>query len=251
MLTVDDLDHFSDSKLAHLFETPDRQQDPDQVARLARIVACLKFCSDIPDAQLLAGGANAARTLLRQALRSQRRGQLDRESLAQSLETVLAVLGTAARHAGESDAALESRTAIESEIQQAAARHDADDSIDPDLLAPLAAGAFELLPTSELDELPEALRGFGRSGVIDLDLAVDVGGATEMLRLHLALECSAWRWQAVGGSCFSRNGQPAVFLEPDDALATSVLAGLALRNGRHVVDWYEALPASVCEAQRD
>ncbi|MCB1897275.1 MAG: hypothetical protein H6945_09770 [Zoogloeaceae bacterium] len=251
MLTVDDLDHFSDARLAHLFATPGSQQDPDQLARLARIVACLKFCSHLPDAQLLPGGGHAAQTLLRQALRSQRRGQLDGDGLAQSLETVLALLGAAARHAGESDAALEARNAIEAEVQKHAARHDADDSVDPQLLAALATGAFEILPTSELDELPEALRGFGRSGVIDLDLAVDIDGVTEMLRLHLALECSAWRWQAVGGSCYSRNGEPAVFLEPDEPLATSVLAGLALRNGRHIVDWYEALPASVCEAQSD
>ena len=96
MLTVDDLDHFSDARLAHLFATPGSQQDPDQLARLARIVACLKFCSHLPDAQLLPGGGHAAQTLLRQALRSQRRGQLDGDGLAQSLETVLALLGAAA-----------------------------------------------------------------------------------------------------------------------------------------------------------
>ncbi|MCB1910081.1 MAG: hypothetical protein KDH15_22180 [Rhodocyclaceae bacterium] len=249
MLTVDDLDHFSDSKLAHLFQASNRPQDPDHAARLARIVACLKFCGSIPDGQLLPGGANAARTLLRQALRSQRRGQLDREALAQTLETVLAVLGTAARHAGESDHAVESRNAVEAEIQQAASRLEPGDSADPQLLTALASGAFEILPTSELDELRDALRSFGRTGVIDVDLAVDIDGTTEMLRLHLALECSVWRWQLRGGSCFSRDGNPAVFLEPDDALSTAVLAGLALRNGRHIVDWYEALPASVCEAQ--
>jgi len=249
MLTFDDLDHFSDSKLTHLFEAPNGAQDPDNVARLARILACLKFCGDIPDAQLVPGGASAARTLLRQSLRRQRRGQLEREALAETLETVLALMGTASRHAGESDDALEARNAVEAEIQQSAARHDLQDSVDPQLLLAIASGAFEILPTSELEELPEALRGFGRTGTIDLDLAADIDGTTEMVRLHLALECSVWRWQAHGGSCFSRNGRPAVFLEPDDALSTSVLAGLALRNGRHIVDWYESLPASVCEAQ--
>jgi hypothetical protein len=73
-----------------------------------------------------------------------------------------------------------------------------------------------------------------------VDLALDMEGPSHVVRVRLLLEGGVWRWTALEGCCMSRNGEPAFFLPPDDAVVHSLLAGLALRNGRTALAWAEA-----------
>lgn len=237
MLTLDDLEHFADSSMAHLFEAPSGRQDAERVARLARIVACLNTCRDVPTAELAEGALVKARFALRGALRQQSRGhRADPAALLAAVETALAALG----EPGDLAAGPAERLELETEIQAAAARRADEDSLDPELLASLARGEFQILPSSELEALAEVVGSFGTTGQVDIDLSIDQPGPSHFVRVRMVLEGGLWRWTAREGCCMSKNGQPAFFLPPDDALVQSLLTGLALRNGRTALAWAEA-----------
>lgn len=238
MLTLDDLDHFGEARHAPLFPARSADADTDTAARLARILACLNFCREIPDDQLLAGGAGAARAHLRQAARAWRRKRIDGDEFARALDAVGALLGVGLRHADESEQALALRSALEAAIEQAA-DDDTKASADAELLACLARGDFDLMPSSELDALPST--SFNRAVEVDVDFVAQTPHGSEFVRVHLRLECGLWRWSANPGCCMSRNGAAAVFLDPDDGLVAALIAGLALRNGRPARDWADAL----------
>jgi hypothetical protein len=237
MLTLDDLEHFNDSSMAHLFAPSAGRQDADTVARLARILACLNACRDIPTEELAEGALAQARFRLRTALRQQRRGQRpDPAVLLGAMEAALAAIGAPqAEELGPAE-----RLQVEAEIQAVAARLADADSADPDLLRTLALGEFQILPSSELADLAEVVSKFGASARVDVDLAIDRVGPAHFVRVRLLLEGGLWRWTAQDGCCMSRNGEPAFFLPPDDAVVQALLAGLALRNGRTALAWAEA-----------
>src|SRR5574337_1161589 len=231
MLTLDDLEHFADPSLAHLFAPPAGRADADRVARLARIVACLNACRDVPTEALAEGAQAQARFHLRSALRRQRRNRrADPAALLQAM-------GEA-----EEDAAQASpeRLDVEAEVQAAAGKLADADSQDPELLASLARGEFQLLPSSDLSPLAEVAGAFGAAAQVDVDLSIDQPGPAHFARVRLVLEGGLWRWTARDGCCMSRNGMPAFFLPPDDPVVQALLAGLALRNGRTALAWAEA-----------
>lgn len=239
MLTLDDLEHFSDASMAHLFAPSVGRTDADTVARLARILACLNACRDVPTEELAEGALAQARFRLKAALRQQRRSpRTDPAALLAAAEVALTALGaTSAEDGGPAPA---ERLAVEAEIQASAAKLADADSADPDLLASLGRGEFQLLASSELAALAEVVGSFGGSAQVDLDLAIDQVGPAHFVRVRLALEGGLWRWTARDGCCMSRNGQPAFFLPPDDPVVQALLAGLALRNGRTALTWAEA-----------
>lgn len=238
MLTLDDLEHFADASMAHLFAPPAGRADADRVARLARIVACLNACRDLPTEELVEGAMAQARFHLRGALRRQRRSHRpDPTALLEAVEDALTALGEA-----EEDAALASpeRLEVEAEIQAAAGKLADVESQDPELLASLGHGEFQILPSSDLSPLAEVVGKFGASAQVDVDLTIDRPGPAHFARVRLVLEGGLWRWTAKEGCCMSRNGMPAFFLPPDDAVVQALLAGLALRNGRTALAWAEA-----------
>jgi len=237
MLTLDDLEHFADGSMSHLFAPAAGRPDVEKVARLARIVACLNACRDVPTEELAEGALVAARFRLRTALRQQHRGHRpDPAALLAAVEAALADIG---EPQDEDDGPAE-RLEVEAEIQSTAAKLADMESLDPDLLAALARGEFQILPSSELASLAEVVGKFGATTQVDVDLAIDRPGPAHFARVRLALEGGLWRWTAREGCCMSRNGQPAFFLPPEDAVVQSLLAGLALRNGRTALAWVEA-----------
>jgi len=241
MLTLDDLDHFDDRSMVPHPAPPTRPTDAETLTRLARIVACLNFCRDIPNEELVEGGLHAARRVLRSALRSeQRRRRLHQDELMSAFEGALLVLGeNSARH-GEPVHAAPERHAVEAEIQTAAAKLAGTDTVDPELMDSLARGEFEILPSSDFAALTQTIGRFTAPTSVDVDLAVDAAGSAYLVRVHLIVESGFWRWTALGGCCMSRNGDPAVFMSPDDGVVQALLSGLALRSGRAIVAWAEA-----------
>ena len=241
MLTFDDLDHFSNPSMAHLFAPATRQPDVDTLARLTRIVACLGFCRDAANDELAEGGLIAARRALKSVLRGQQRNRrLHPDELARVLEGLLLALGDRTMRRGESPQAADERYAVEAEIQNAADGLISEETADLELLGALARGEFEMLPSSQLAELAGTLGRFSGAATVDIDLAVDDAGPEQLVRVHLVIESGFWRWTAREGCCMSRNGDAAVLLPPDDGVVRALLAGLALRNGRAVVAWAEA-----------
>ena len=93
---------------------------------------------------------------------------------------------------------------------------------------------------ADLSPLAEVVGSFGASAQVDVDLSIDQPGPAHFARVRLVLEGGLWRWTAKEGCCMSRNGTPAFFLPPDDAVVQALLAGLALRNGRTALAWAEA-----------
>ncbi|HJV25593.1 MAG TPA: hypothetical protein VJ673_07890 [Aromatoleum sp.] len=244
MLTLDDLDHFSSPAMAHLFAPATRQPDADTLARLTRIVACLGFCRDVASDELAEGGLLVARRALRSALRGQQRGRrMPADELKKVLEGLLLAVGDQPWRAGEAPDAAEERHAVEAEIQNAADSLITEDSVDLALLGALARGEFEILPSSNLMALVETLGRFSGAAAIDVDLAIDDAGPVQLVRVHLLVESGFWRWTAKEGSCMSRNGDAAVFLPPDDAVVKALLTGLALRSGRAITFWADAVGA--------
>lgn len=239
MLTLDDLEHFSDGRMAHLFAPAVNQPDADKLARLARIIACLNTCRDVGTEELAEGGLAKARFHLRSALRKQRRGHRpDPAALAESVEAALLALGLALPDGARPGTA--ERHEIESEIQAAAGKWTFEDALDPELMGSLARGEFEILPTSNLGGLAEMAGKFGGTCQIDVDLSLDMEGPSHVVRVRLIVEPGLWRWTAQEGCCMSRNGAPAFFLPPEDAVVQALLAGLSLRSGRPALAWAEA-----------
>src|SRR5574337_532733 len=154
MLTLDDLEHFSDPRMAHLFEPTAGRADADRVARLGRIVACLNACRDVPTDELAESGLAKARFHLKTILRNQRRGHRpDPQALLEAVESALAALGLPG---SDSEAPAETeRLEVEAEIHAAAAKLATTDSLEPALLGSLARGEFQLQPSSELRPLAE------------------------------------------------------------------------------------------------
>lgn len=242
MLTLDDLDHFNNTGMAHLFASANRRVNTDSTARVARILACLNFCRDIPDTELVVGGMQAARRAIRAAVRrQQRQRRLDPSELLAALASVQAALGDHRSTEDEPPAAGPERHAVEAEIQDSALKLAGHETADGRLLTALITGEFEILPASNLAPLSAVIGKFSGTASIDLELAVDGEGATQMLCLHLVVAAGFWRWSAQEGCCMSRNGAPAVALAPDDAVVQAVLAGLALRSGRTIAGWLEAI----------
>lgn len=244
MLTLDDLDHFNEQRMAHLFAPPS-QRDADSAARRARILACLKACHNIPDRELIEGGLHTARRALKSVLRSQqRRHRVEADELEATLHGARRALGEPAERPGEPADAAAERYAVEAEIQAAAVKSsDSDmDSCDAELMDALADGEFELCPSSNLAALSESAGKFGSAAkiTVDVDLAVDSQAPAQLVRVHLVIETGFWRWVAQDGCCMSRNGDPAVFLPPGDGVVHALLCGLALRGGRTVAAWAEA-----------
>lgn len=239
MLTLDDLEHFADASLAHLFAPPAGRADADRVARLARIVACLNACRDVPTEELVDGALSQARFHLRSALRRQQRSRRpDAAALLAAVEDALTAMGEAEE---DGAAAAPERLEVEAEIEAAAARLADAESADPELLASLAQGEFRMLPSSDLAPLADMVGKFGAaSAQVDVDLTLDQPGQAHFARVRLMLEGGLWRWTAQDGCCMSRNGMPAFFLPPDDPVVQALLAGLALRNGRTALAWAEA-----------
>lgn len=238
MLTLDDLEHFADASMAHLFAPPAGRVDADRVARLARIVACLNACRDVPTEELVEGALAQARFQLRGALRRQRRGHRpDPAALLQAVKDALAAMGEAEEDAAQGSS---ERLEVEGEIQATAHKLADAGSQDPELLASLARGDFQILSSSDLSPLAEVVGSFGGAAQVDVDLSIDQPGPAHFARVRLLLEGGLWRWTARDGCCMSRNGLPAFFLPPDDAVVQALLAGLALRNGRTALAWAEA-----------
>lgn len=242
MLTLDDLEHFSDRSMAHLFAPPGDRPDADKLARLARIIACLNTCRAVDTHELVEDGLIRARFLLKTALRQQQRGSRpDPAALLLAMEAALAALGQG-NLATDGPGAVP-RMEVEAEIQTVAARHADEPATDGDLLGSLARGEFDLRPTSNLAALEDVAGRSGVSAQVDVDLAIDTEGPSDLVRVRLLLEGGLWRWTALEGCCMSRNGQQAFFLPPEDPVVQSLLAGLALRGGRTVLSWVEALEA--------
>lgn len=242
MLTLDDLDHFNEQRLTHLFAPPS-QRDADSAARRARILACLKACQNIPDRELIEGGLHTARRALKSVLRSQqRRRRIEVDELEASLHGARVALGEPAERPGEPADAAAERYAVEAEIQAAAVKLSDMGSRDAELMDTLARGEFELCPSSNLAALSQAAGKFGGAATIavDVDLAVDGKTPTQLARVHLIVETGFWRWTAQDGCCMSRNGDPAVFLPSGDGVVHALLSGLALRGGRSIAAWAEA-----------
>jgi predicted secreted protein len=241
MLTLDDLDHFDDRSTTPQTAPTIQPNDAQTLMRLARIVACLNFCRDIPNEELAEGGLHAARRVLRSALRSeQRRHRLPQDELMASFEGALLELGDKTARRGEPVHAAAERHAVEAEIQTAAAKLAGKDTVDPDLMESLAAGEFEILPSSDFAPLTRTMGKFAAPISVDVDLAVDGAGPAQVVRVRLLVESGFWRWTAQDGCCMSRNGDPAVFMSPDDGVVQALLAGLSLRSGRAIVAWAEA-----------
>lgn len=242
MLTLDDLEHFNDRSLARLFAPGSQKADANALARLARIVACLKFCRDVPDEELTEGGLLVARRALKSVLRSQqRKRRLDPGELMEVLVGALVALGERTEHDSEPAGAAHERHAVEAEIEAVAGKLADTETCDMGLMNSLTRGEFEILPTSNLATLTEGSGKFAGAVRIDVDLAVDSDAAAHMVRVHLVVERGIWRWVAQEGCCMSRNGEPAVFLPPDDGVVQAILSGLALRSGRSIVAWAEAI----------
>lgn len=240
MLTLDDLDHFNNPGFAQLFAPSRRDGDAETVARRARILACLNFCRDIPDADLAGGGLHAARRVIKSVLRSlQRKHWSDADELTDALASVQRALGERVSHGREPIAAQPERHAIEAEIQSAASKLAAIETSDPLLLESLASGDFEILPGSDLASLTAVIGKFGGTAEIDLDLLVDSDTTTQRVRIHLAIETGFWSWAAQGGGWLSRDGAVEVVLSPDDGVVQALLCGLALRSGRTIAAWAE------------
>jgi hypothetical protein len=239
MLTLDDLEHFSDPSMAHLFAPSAGRTDADRVARLARIVACLNACRDVPTEELVEGALAQASFRLRTALRLHRRSRRpDPAALLAAVEAALVAVGQPGEQ--EEGPAEAERLEGEAEIQAVAAKCEAVDSLDPELLGALARGEFQILPSSDLAPLAEVVGKFGAKAQVDVDLALDRPGPTDFARVRLMVEGGLWRWAAQDGCCMSKNGQPAFFLPPADPVVQALLAGLALRNGRTALAWAEA-----------
>jgi hypothetical protein len=239
MLTLDDLEHFADPSMAHLFAPSTGRVDADKVARLARIVACLNACRDVPTEELTEGGLALARFRLRTVARQQRRNHRpDPAVLLAAVEEVLAAIGQVIED--DDGPAQSERMEVEAEIQTAAAKLSDEDSQDPELLDSLVRGEFRILPSSNLAPLAELVSKFGGDSQVDVDLAIDRVGPAHFVRVRLVVEGGLWRWTAKEGCCMSRNGEAAFFLRPDDPVVQSLLAGLALRNGRTALAWAEA-----------
>lgn len=242
MLTLDDLEHFSDRSMAHLFAPAGGQPDADKLARLARIMACLNACRDM-DTEALAEGAQVkARFHLLTALRKQRRSRrADPAALMEAVAAALEALGQDLPQ--EQGPGVAERLEVEAEIQAAAGKWTYEDALDPELMGSLARGEFEILPSSNLEALAETAGKFGGSAQVDVDLALDMEGASHLVRVRLLVEAGLWRWSAQEGCCMSRNGAPAFFLPPQDAVVQALLAGLSLRSGRPALAWAEAVGA--------
>jgi len=242
MLTLDDLDHFNDCSMAPLSARPPQRADAETLTRLARIVACLNFCRDIPNEELVEGGLHAARRTLKSVLRSeQRKRRLHPDELMGAFEGALLVLGEQVGRRTEPAHAASERHAVEAEIQTAAGKLVGEDTLDPQLMDSLARGEFEILPSSTVAPLTETIGKFAAAATIDVDLAVDSAGPAHVVRVHLVVESGLWRWAAQHGCCMSRNGDPAAFMSPDDGVVQALLSGLALRNGRAILAWAEAV----------
>ncbi len=242
MLTLDDLDHFSDASLAHLFAPATRQADADALARLTRIVACLNFCRDVADEELGEGGLHAARRALRSVLRCQQRKlRLSPAELMGAVKDSLQALGVEVERRDEASDVSSERHAVEGEIQTAADKLADEDTLDPQLMGALARGEFEILPSSDLLPLAATVGSLGGTVTIDLDVAVDQDeGPAIGVRLHMVVESGFWRWAGKDGCWISRNEAPPLALAADDPVVRAVLAGLGLRNGRAILAWAEA-----------
>lgn len=246
MLTLDDLDHFSDARLAHLFAPATRQADADTLARLTRIVACLNFCRDVADEELSEGGLHAARRALKSVARSQQRKlRLSPAELMGAVEDSLQALGVQVERRDEAPDVGAERHAVEGEIQTAADKLMDEDTLDPQFMGALARGEFEILPSSDLLPLAETVGSFAGTVTIDLDVAVDQDeGPAIGVRVHMVVESGFWRWTGRDGCWIGRDEAPPVALAPDDPVVRAVLAGLGLRNGRAILAWAEAACAA-------
>jgi hypothetical protein len=242
MLTLDDLDHFSDAGFAHLFAPPTRRTDVDALARLERILACLNFCNGTPTEELVEGGVARARFHVRNTLRRLRRNpRLDREEAIASLVSALAAFGEVGMDADLADDVLDERMAMECEIESAAAPLDEEGAGDPGMLASLARGEFQILPSSDFSPLSAGAGRYGEKVRIDVDLSLDMEtGAAHFARVLLVLESGFWRWTAGDGCCMSRNGDTALRLSPDDAVVQALLAGLTRNSCRSALAYAEA-----------
>ncbi len=242
MLTFDDLDHFDDRSAAQLFAPATQRVDADMLARRARILACLKFCRNISDRELVEGGLHTARRVLKSVRRSQqRKRRLDANELTAALEGMQLALGELQGAPAEPTDIAPERHAVEAEIQATAVKLMGTETCDADLMASLAQGEFEILPFSNSAPLTELIGRAAETVNIDVDLSVDGDAATEMVRVHLVVESGYWRWTAQEGCCMSRNGNPALFLLPDDGVVQAILSGLALRSGRAIAAWAKAV----------
>lgn len=242
MLTLDDLDHFSEPTMASLFAAPAQQLDVNAAMRRERILACLGFCRDVPNDELAERALQAARRQLRTILRNARRnGALDPFELSQAIEAVLHGLGEAITCPDEPSGAATLRHAVEAEIQLAARNYAPADTSFPQLLDILVQGEFEIGASSNIVPLGEAIRAFNATGEIDIHLATDADTVQTPVRVHLALRCGVWRWSAEEGCSIISGDQLPISVAPNDALVQTIMAGLALRGGRTICAWADAI----------
>lgn len=251
MLTYDDLDHFDDRSIAGLFADAALTESADARMRRERMLACLRFCRDVPSAELRDNGLGAARRLLRRAWRSQQRDRrLPPEVLAGTVENALHGLGELTRRPGESAEAASWRHAVEGAIEAAARDGAQAGTALPRLRDALARGEFELGADARLAPLEAALSKFGgASGVeIGIELTLDADGLPGRAYLDLVLACGLWRWSALAGCRIAFDGQETEALAADDGVVAILLAGLAVQNGRAITGWAKATGARQAEA---
>ena len=242
MLTLDDLDHFDDRSIASLFADASLQDDGNAARRRERMLACLRFCRDMPTPELADGGLGRAREGLRGLVRGLRRGRrLQTEDLAMLLEDALECLGEESRRPGQPAETVLLRHALEGAIEAAAQSACGTPTQHPMLLDALARGQFELSSASRLASLEDGGGRFGSPADVDVELLLD--GRTLPARVCLSLEIASrlWRWQATDAGAIAFNEGPAELVPGDDGVVRAVVTGLALQNGRTVVSWSRAL----------
>lgn len=248
MLTYDDLDHFDERTMAGLFDPAVAVQERAEAQRRReRILACLRFCRDIPSGQLSADGMQTARRLLRRALRRQHREPRPApDGMADFLAGALAALGDAMERPEESIETAALRHAVEREMEIAAQARASAGTVVPDVLEALARGDFEISADSDVAALEEASRRFNASAGVDIRLHLDGGGfpAGAETSIRLTIACGLWRWTAQPGCSIALGGGDPVALAQDDELLPVMLAGLAVQGGRAISLWAGAVRAA-------
>lgn len=243
MLTYDDLDHFDERTMSGLFGLPNPDDQANVHKRRERILACLRFCRDVTVEDLPEGGLHTARRLLRRALRSQQRDpRMRSEVIEEFLGDALQALGDASQPDAEPAEAAALRYSVEREIEANALLRAGNESVAPQVLETLARGDFRIGTGSRLAALDDALGKFNGSAVVELELVLDGGPACA--RARLAVACGLWRWAAQEGCSLALDGDETLPLPAGDALASVLLAGLAVQSGRAITLWARAVQAS-------
>lgn len=242
MLTYDDLDHFDERTMAGLFGLADAEAKANALKRRERILACLRFCRDIPEEELGEAGLLTARRLIKRALRT---GLRDCPQRAESLESLLAgallALGDPPLPAYEAAEVAALRHAVEREIEAAARARVDTDTDAPFLLEILRRGDFAIGPASDLASLDEAIGKFGGNAEVDLELILDGDDHPAGVHVRLGVACGFWRWSAPNGCSLAFADGNSLALPAYDALIPVLLAGLSVQSGRAITLWAKAV----------